>query len=70
MNSSDLRIVRLLEPDLCLECRFAHIVEASGADGEVRQLIRCQRKDCDNWDFRSAESVGMVRLPRTQEPPL
>lgn len=58
----ELRIVRLLEPDLCLECRFAHIVEAVEDDGKKRQLIRCRRLDCDNWDVRSAESVGMVML--------
>ncbi|MCW5944070.1 MAG: hypothetical protein KIS66_17710 [Fimbriimonadaceae bacterium] len=58
----ELRIVRLLEPDLCLECRFAHIVEAVEHDGKKRQLIRCRRLDCDNWDVRSAEAVGMVML--------
>lgn len=63
MNQRELRIVRLLEPDLCLECRFANIIEAREPDGKTRQLVRCRRLDCDNWDLRTAESVGMVMLP-------
>jgi hypothetical protein len=39
-----LRVVTLLDAELCLECRFS---EKIVVDGE--RVIKCHRKDCDNW---------------------
>jgi hypothetical protein len=57
-----LKIVRLLEPELCLECRFAHMADVEAEDGKSKKMIYCRRLDCDNWDFTSAEIAKSVKL--------
>ena len=60
MARKNLKVVRLIEPDLCLECRFAQTADVEMADGSVQRMIRCRRLDCDNWDYESAEAVHKV----------
>lgn len=62
MTQKPLKIVRLLEPDLCLECRFSSVAEVEGEDGIVRRMIRCRRLDCDNWDTSHVEMAHGVEL--------
>lgn len=62
MARRQLKIVRLLEPELCLDCRFAKMAEVEQKDGSQQRMIFCRRLDCDNWDFASAEPVSKVRL--------
>jgi len=62
MARRQLKIVRLLEPDLCVECRFAQMAEVEGQDGDVSRMIYCKRLDCDNWDFASAEPARNVTV--------
>jgi len=57
-----LKIVRLLEPELCIECRFAHMAEVEGEDGSVKRMIYCKRLDCDNWDFTNSEPAKSVQI--------
>ncbi len=62
MARRQLKIVRLLEPELCLECIFARMAEVEAADGTIQRMVYCRRLDCDNWDFSSAEPVTNVRV--------
>ncbi len=55
MARKNLKVVRLIEPDLCLECRFAHSAQVETANGGIQRMIHCLRLDCDNWDYSSAE---------------
>lgn len=55
MARRQLKVVRLLEPEMCLECRFAESADVETADGSVQRMIYCRRLDCDNWDTESAE---------------
>jgi hypothetical protein len=57
-----MKIVRLLEPEICLECRFADMANVEAADGRTQRMIYCRRLDCDNWDFSSAEPAKSVKL--------
>lgn len=57
-----LKIVRLLEPELCLECRFAQMADVQGEDNVTKRMIYCKRLDCDNWDFSSAEAAKSVHI--------
>ena len=57
-----MTIIRLLEPDLCVECRFARIAEASTKDGPLQRMIHCARGDCDNWDTLASEDADRVEL--------
>jgi len=60
MARRQLKIVKLLEPEMCLECRFAHMADVEAADGTTSRMIYCKRLDCDNWDFASAEPAKRV----------
>ncbi|HLH78872.1 MAG TPA: hypothetical protein VKV29_01170 [Chthonomonas sp.] len=44
-----LKIVRLLEPSLCLSCRYASIATVEMENGTSRRMLHCRRLDCDNW---------------------
>ncbi|HZP82003.1 MAG TPA: hypothetical protein VFB21_10220 [Chthonomonadaceae bacterium] len=48
-ENTKLRIVRLLEPALCMSCRHATIATVEMADGSSRRMLHCRRLDCDNW---------------------
>ena len=62
MARRQLKIVRLLEPELCLDCRFANMADVEAEDGSTNRMIYCRRLDCDNWDFASAEPAKSVQL--------
>ncbi len=62
MARKQLKIVRLLEPELCQDCRFAQTAEVANAEGEFQRMVYCRRLDCDNWDIVSAEPATNVRL--------
>lgn len=63
MAKRELRIVRLLEPEMCLECRFAHIAAVEGGAGKQQKMLYCKRLDCDNWDYSSAEPANKLEWP-------
>lgn len=67
MARRQLKIVRLLEPELCLDCRFAHMADVEGEDGSKKRMIYCKRLDCDNWDFTSSESARSVQIHEDEE---
>lgn len=62
MARRQLKVVRLIEPELCLECRFANTAEVEMEDGSTQSMIYCKRLDCDNWDIVSAEPARSVHL--------
>ncbi|MEQ1821463.1 MAG: hypothetical protein ABL949_03045 [Fimbriimonadaceae bacterium] len=61
-----LKIVRLVEPELCVECRFAKMADVQQDDGAYARMIYCSRLDCDNWDSSSAEPAKDVRWDNDQ----
>jgi hypothetical protein len=60
MARKNLKVVRLVEPDLCLECRFAQTADVEMSDGSIQRMVHCRRLDCDNWDYSSAEPANDV----------
>ena len=62
-----LKIVRLLEPELCFDCRFAHMADVESEDGSMKRMIYCKRLDCDNWDFSSSETAKSVKIQEEDE---
>ena len=60
MARRQLRVVKLIEPELCLDCRFGHRANVEMEDGSVQHMIHCKRLDCDNWDYASAENAKNV----------
>lgn len=57
MARKQLKVVKLIEPDLCMECRFAVLTNVVNPEGSDQTLIRCRRLDCDNWDVQTAEDA-------------
>ena len=49
-------VIKLLEPKLCLSCRFAQVADVKTERG-LERMIKCQRLDCDNWDTSNKEKV-------------
>ena len=43
------KIVKLLEPDLCLTCRFCKVA-AVLYRGRQTTMLHCTRLACDNWE--------------------
>ena len=62
MAKRQLKIVRLLEPELCNDCAFAHSAEVETQEGNIQRMIYCRRLDCDNWDMVNAEPALGVKL--------
>ena len=57
---TNLRIVNVMDPIMCLRCSNAHIAEVLFTDNSTRKMFYCSRLDCDNWCYTKAEeSVGM-----------
>jgi hypothetical protein len=42
-------IVGLIDPKMCEACRFTGMEIVPQSDGSIRRVLRCRRKDCDNW---------------------
>jgi hypothetical protein len=54
-ENTRLKIVRLMEPSLCLACRFASIATVEMNDDSNRRMLHCRRLDCDNWQVEEVE---------------
>ncbi len=56
-ENTGLKIVRLMEPALCLSCRFASIATVEMVDDSSRRMLHCKRLDCDNWQTEEVEET-------------
>lgn len=54
-ENTRLKIVRLMEPSLCVACRFASIATVEMDDTSNRRMLHCRRLDCDNWQTEEVE---------------
>lgn len=59
------RIVRLLEPEICIECRFAQMATVEDCEGAVTKMIQCTRRDCDNWDREGSKPIKSLSHDET-----
>lgn len=62
MKNRGLAVVKLLDPGMCLDCRFAKKAIIETSEGSMVRMTYCRRGDCDNWDFNSAEPARLVRV--------
>jgi hypothetical protein len=60
--SEPMKVVRLLEPEMCLNCRFAQVADVATENGGRQRMIHCMRLDCDNWDMSNAEVATEVNI--------
>ncbi len=54
-ENTKLRIVRLLQPSMCLSCQYAAIATVEMESGNSRRMLHCKRLDCDNWETEESE---------------
>lgn len=54
-GNTKLRIVRLMDPGLCMACNFAAIATVEMEDGTSRRMMHCKRLDCDNWQTEETD---------------
>ena len=55
-SESQLRVINVMDPVMCLRCQSAHIADVLFTDGTTRKMFYCSRLDCDNWSFEPKES--------------
>ncbi len=48
-----LKLITLLDPEMCLDCRFCKLKTVTLNNGDSKKMIHCTRLDCDNWDTKS-----------------
>ncbi|MCW3097703.1 MAG: hypothetical protein JWL77_3321 [Chthonomonadaceae bacterium] len=54
-GNTKLRIVRLMDPTLCMACNFAAVATVEMEDGSSRRMMHCKRLDCDNWQTEDTD---------------
>jgi hypothetical protein len=59
---SQINLIVLLDPEMCLECRFSRMVNVERADGSVQRSFFCRRLDCDNWSTVIEQNVKCQEL--------
>lgn len=57
-SDSQLKIINVMDPVMCLRCQSAHIAEVLFTDGSTRKMFYCSRLDCDNWNHKAEEFEG------------
>lgn len=53
-SQSKLKVIKILDPLLCVRCDYAYIADVVMKDGERKKMFYCSRLDCDNWVAKSA----------------
>lgn len=48
MTNQKHYIVKLIEPEICKECRFHALVRIRDGAGDIRDMNQCLRTWCDN----------------------
>lgn len=56
-QNTRLKIVRLMEPALCLSCNQSTIAEVEMENGTSRRMLHCRRLDCDNWETEEVPDI-------------
>lgn len=56
-ENTKLKIVRLLNPSMCLSCQYAALATVEMSSGSSRRMLHCKRLDCDNWQTDEAEET-------------
>jgi len=57
-SKSPLKIIKIIDPLLCVRCDHAYIADVLLADGVRKKMFYCSRLDCDNWVFQQLSESG------------
>ena len=70
-QKSNLRKIKILDPQLCVHCPLAALAEIVIACGERQPTLYCKRLDCDNWitmPAPAAVAIALTSLPAWPPP--
>ncbi len=48
-SKSPLKVIKIMDPLLCVRCDNAYIADVLLSDGVRKKMFYCSRLDCDNW---------------------
>ena len=48
-TDSKLKVIKIMDPLLCVRCENAYIADVVMRDGARKKMFYCSRLDCDNW---------------------
>jgi hypothetical protein len=48
-QKNKLKVIRILDPILCVRCDNAYIADVVMSNGRRKKMFYCSRLDCDNW---------------------
>ncbi|MDO8682704.1 MAG: hypothetical protein Q7N50_04405 [Armatimonadota bacterium] len=48
-ESSKLKVIKIMDPILCVRCDNAYIADVVMSNGRRKKMFYCSRLDCDNW---------------------
>jgi len=57
-KSGKLKVIKILDPLMCVRCDNAYIADVVMRDGARKKMFYCSRLDCDNWMSHSPATVA------------
>lgn len=48
-SKSKMKVIKIMDPLMCVRCDHAYIADVVMRDGEKKKMFYCSRLDCDNW---------------------
>ncbi len=59
-SQSKLKVIKIMDPLLCVRCDNAYIADVVTQEGDKKKMFYCSRLDCDNWVSKASETdVGL-----------
>jgi hypothetical protein len=55
---SKLKVIKIMDPLLCVRCDNAYIADVVMRDGEHKKMFYCSRLDCDNWMSKPGPGIN------------
>ena len=57
-SQSKLKVIKIMDPLLCVRCDNAYIADVVTQEGENKKMFYCSRLDCDNWVSKASEDTN------------
>lgn len=61
-SQSKLKVIKIMDPLLCVRCEHAYIADVLMSDGAKKKMFYCSRLDCDNWICGAAQESDDLDL--------
>jgi hypothetical protein len=66
LDSKKLRVIKIMDPVLCMACNQAYVADVTMSDGHCKKMFYCSRLDCDNWMIGDTkfQEISIDKLPK------